>query len=128
MSKEEISQILELVELMQDAVDVVLAKTAHISCGDDFLMSADNSFILDGVCMKLISIGESIKNIDKATQGTFFSDYPEIPWKEVMKMRDIIAHHYFRIDADVIYATIKKDLPPLQTVLFNMRMDLMSML
>ena len=39
-------------------------------------------FVLDGVCMKLIFIGESVKTIDKLSEGELFSLYPVIPWKE----------------------------------------------
>lgn len=84
-------------------------------------------FILDGVCMKLIFIGESIKNIDKTTQGKLLRKYPIIPWKDVMKQRDLIAHHYFRIDADSIYATIKEDLPFLHQTLLNIKQDIYLM-
>lgn len=88
------------------------------------MLSPDNMFILDGVCMKLIFIGESIKNIDKKTQGCLFSKYPDIPWKDIMKQRDLIAHHYFRIDADSICTTIKEDLPYLYQTLLQIKKDL----
>lgn len=65
----------------------------------------------------LIFIGESIKSIDRLSEGSIFSLYPSIPWKSIMKMRDVIAHHYFKIDADVIYETVKNDLNPLQQTL-----------
>ena len=48
-------------------------------------------FVLDGVCMKLIFIGESVKTIDKLSEGELFPLYPVIPWKEIMKLRDVIA-------------------------------------
>ena len=90
--------------MILDSIKVIQERTSHIKCGDDFLLSPDNMFLLDGVCMKLIFIGESIKNIDKKTQGRLFCNYPEVPWKDVMKQRDLIAHHYFRIDSDSIYS------------------------
>lgn len=43
-----------------------------------------------------------------------------------MKLRDIIAHHYFKIDVDVIYSTIKEDLPPLQDALTQIKQLLIS--
>lgn len=94
-----------------------------IEQADDFLLSPDKMFVLDGVCMKLIFIGESIKSIDKLSEGVLFLKYPLIPWKSIMKMRDIIAHHYFKIDADVIFETIKKDLNPLREALVCIRKD-----
>ena len=104
-----------------DSIHIITERTAHIKSGDDFLLSPDNMFTLDGVCMKLIFIGESIKNIDKISKGTLLSKYPTIPWKEIMKQRDLIAHQYFRIDADSIHSTIKEDLPYLLDVLMQIK-------
>lgn len=80
--------------------------------------------LLDGVCMKLIATGESIKNLDKLTNGSLLILYAEIPWREVMGMRDIIVHHYFEVDADVIFKTIKENIPLLKDTLKRMRKDL----
>ena len=118
------NEIIELLNMVIDSIHVIQERTSHINTGDDFLLSPDNMFTLDGVCMKLIFIGESIKNIDKKTQGNLFCKYPLIPWKDVMKQRDLIAHHYFRIDADSIYSTIKEDLPFLHQTLLEIKKNL----
>lgn len=80
--------------------------------------------ILDSVCMKLTALGESVKNLDRITEGKLLSQYPEIPWKGVMGTRDIIAHHYFDVDAFVIFSICKNDLTPLQMTLRKMIDDL----
>lgn len=49
--------------------------------------------------MLLIAIGEGVKGVDKLTDKKLLSFYPEMDWKGVMGMRDIIAHHYFDLDA-----------------------------
>ena len=107
MYKDSLSRIEDLLGSMIDAIDVIQQRTVDIEQADDFLLSPDNMFILDGVCMKLIFIGESIKSIDKLSDGILFLTYPSIPWKSVMKMRDVIARHYFKIDADVIFRNYK---------------------
>lgn len=117
-------RILELLDLLLDSIEVIQQRTLHIKSGDDFLKSPDNMFVLDGVCMKLIFIGESIKNIDKISKGELLKNYPSIPWSEVMKLRDLIAHHYFRIDSDLIFITIKEDLSPLKDTLLLMKKEL----
>ena len=124
MLEKDKKEVLELLNMVLDSIQVIQERTNHIHTGDDFFLSPDNMFILDGVCMKLIFIGESIKNIDKRTQGTLFSKYPAIPWKDVMKQRDLIAHHYFRIDADSICTTIKEDLPFLFETLLQVKQEL----
>ena len=63
--------------------------------------------------MLLESIGEGFKKIDNKTQGTLLVLRPEIPWKDVMGMRNHIAHGYFDIDADIIFDVVKNHLAPL---------------
>ena len=47
-----------------------------------------------------------------------------VPWNDVIGMRDIIAHHYFEIDIDVVSDILKYDIPPLITVVKQMITDL----
>lgn len=76
----------------------------------------------------MIFIGENIKNIDKLSKGELLSNYSLIPWSEVMKLRDLIAHHYFRIDSDLIFVTIKEDLNPLKQTLSDIKKKLLGSL
>ena len=55
----------------------------------------------------------------------FLPRYPNVEWKGVMAMRDIIVHHYFEVDAEVVFETVRKDLPLLKKVLEEMRRDVM---
>ena len=57
---------------------------------------------------------ESLKNLDKTTQGLLLPTYPSIPWKNVKGLRDIIAHHYFDVDASQILWIIKNEISPLK--------------
>ena len=57
----------------------------------------------DSICMLLITIGESLKNLDKVTNGELLSKYPDIDWKKVKGLRDIISHQYFDINAEAIF-------------------------
>ncbi len=63
--------------------------------------------------MLLESIGEGFKKIDSKTQGTLLVMRPEIPWADVMGMRNHIAHGYFNIDADIIFDVVKNNLDSL---------------
>ncbi|MDE6452213.1 MAG: hypothetical protein K2L23_08045 [Odoribacter sp.] len=54
-------------------------QTENIHCTNDFLDSVTGTLLLDGVCMKLIATGESIKNLDKLTNGSLLILYAEIP-------------------------------------------------
>ncbi|MCS2870812.1 DUF86 domain-containing protein [Bacteroides xylanisolvens] len=79
---------------------------------------------LESTCMLLIAIGEGVKGVDKLTDKKLLSFYPGMDWKGVMGMRDIIAHHYFDLDAEIVYDVIKHDLPKLKDVLQQIVDDL----
>lgn len=68
---------------------------------------------LDAVCMQFIAIGESLKGLDKVTGRKLLHTDTSIPWKKIMGLRDIIAHHYFDVDADEIWWIIENELNPL---------------
>lgn len=119
-------KILHLLDKIIGAVEIVQKRTETVQTVNDFLDSATGTLLLDGVCMKLIATGESIKNLDKLTNGNLLVLYPQIPWREVMGMRDIIVHHYFEVDVDVIFNTVKENIPLLMDTLKQIREDLVE--
>lgn len=63
--------------------------------------------------MRLVAIGEGFKNIDKLTNSQLLVNYPNIPWKNVKGIRDILSHHYFDLDAEVIFDICKNKIDEL---------------
>ena len=107
-----------------ETIHVVQKRTGRISTAADFTSSDQRMMVLDSVCMKLAAIGESIKNLDKITNRQLLKHYTQIHWKQAIGMRDIIVHHYFDIDAEVIFKTLIEDIPPLLQVLKSIQSDL----
>lgn len=105
--------VLNILKQIEDAILKIQERTSLIHCADDFLLTPGGTEKLDAACMLLIAIGESLKNLDKITEKKLLSTNTSIPWSEVMGVRDIIAHHYFNIDADEIWWIINKELSPL---------------
>ena len=64
--------------------------------------------------MVIIALGEAVKTLDKLTEKKLLPTYPSIEWKRVMGVRDIMAHHYFEVDAEEVFSIIKNDLSPLK--------------
>lgn len=79
---------------------------------------------LESTCMLLIAIGESIKGIDKITEKKLLPQYPEVDWKGAMGIRDIIAHHYFELDAEVVFNVVKNEFPNLLRTIQRIQQDL----
>lgn len=116
--------ILHTLKKIRESLDIVLERTGNITSVDDFLQSPSGVMLLDSVCMKLIAIGESVKNLDKLIRRNLLLEYPEIPWKNVMGVRDIIVHHYFDVDADEIFRICMEDIPVLKQVVCRIMNDL----
>jgi uncharacterized protein with HEPN domain len=105
---------LHTLDQIELAIERLQERTKSIRSVDDFLSTPGGMEKLDAACMVLIAIGESIKNLDKVSEGKLLPTYPSIPWKKVMGIRDIMAHHYFEVDADVVFGVISKELDPLK--------------
>lgn len=58
-------------------------------------------------CLEVI--GEASKKIAPEVKNQF----PDVPWKRMTGMRDILIHDYFGVDLEKIWLTIKNDLPDL---------------
>lgn len=115
---------LHILELIASSLEEVVKRSEKITEPNDFLISETGVILMDSICMKLSAVGESIKNLDKITNHELLLLYSEIPWKNVMGVRDFIVHHYFEVDADVIFEICKNDVPVLISVITRMIEDL----
>ena len=85
----------------------------NVQSSDDYYCSPDGMKDLAASCMLIEAIGESIKQVDKITDGKLLVKRPEIPWKDVIGIRNHIAHGYFDIDGDMVFDVVKNDLDSL---------------
>lgn len=108
---------------IHSVVETIISRTSAIKDSNDLLCSPDGMLRLDAICMNLIALGEAVKGLDKQTHGELLPLYPEIYWSGVMRMRDKIAHHYFEIDTDVVFATIEEDIPQMKIAIEKMIAD-----
>ncbi len=105
--------VIETLSQIQKAIKQLFEWNKDISSYEDYLSTQEGSKILAANCMLIEAIGEGIKKIDRKTDKTLLPLRPEIPWLEIMGMRDHIAHGYFDIDAELVFETIKHDIEPL---------------
>ncbi len=105
-----------LLEIDQ-AIEKISYRTAQIESAEYFASSPEGIERLDGIAMLFLAIGESLKNIDRVTDGTLLAKYPQIDWAGIKGFRDIIAHHYFDIDAEQVFWICKHNLVPLSNAI-----------
>ena len=97
------SLVIEILIQILNASKTVAQRFEIVDSVDYFIDTPEGQEKLDSICMQLIAIGESLKNIDKISNKTLLKKYPQVDWKGAKGMRDIISHHYFDLDAEEIY-------------------------
>ncbi len=114
----------ERLESILEALERVPRRLAQIQGPQDFVASEEGREHLDSICMVLLSVGEAFRQIDKKTQGEFLQQYPQIPWRAVIGMRNVLAHDYFNINEEIIFNTCEIYLIPLIETVRQMLQDL----
>lgn len=74
-----------------------------------------DSKTIDAVIRNLEVIGEAAKQIPDSIK----QKYREIPWREIVGLRNRVIHEYFGVDLDIVWEIIKHDLPDLKEKLKN---------
>jgi uncharacterized protein with HEPN domain len=69
----------------------------------------EDGLVFDAVRVRLIEIGEAVKDIDPELLAT----EPSVPWRDIAGMRDHLAHRYFDTAHSILQATVTDELPPL---------------
>ena len=63
----------------------------------------------DAVLLNLHIIGEAVKKLP----GDLRERHPDVAWREIAGLRDVIAHAYFALDADILWDAVERDVPAL---------------
>ena len=116
--------VLEVLEQLRTASQTILDRFVPVETVSDFTDSPDGMEKLDSICMLLIAVGETIKKLDKITDGSLLADYPQIDWKKAKGLRDIISHQYFDVNAEAIFDVCETKIQPLSDIITKMIKDL----
>ena len=103
--------ITHILKQMIEACGLIISWNEKVEASDDYFTSPEGMQKMAASCMLIESIGEGIKKIDRMAQGLLYDKFPDTQWKEIMGLRDHIAHGYFNLDADIIFDVAKRNSP-----------------
>lgn len=99
-------------ERLDDITAAIEAIQSHVERGP-----LSDSLVSDAVRIRLVEIGEAVKALSENLTST----EADIPWRQITRMRDHLAHRYFMTELEIIQSTIEEDLGPLQDAVDRMR-------
>ncbi len=106
--------LLDIFERIAESIQMVEERFSEINHASDFKATKQGETNFDAIMMRFQIVGELLKQADKL-DNVLLSKFPQVQWNEIMKMREIISHHYDLLDYEVIYLSCKTDLPILKT-------------
>jgi uncharacterized protein with HEPN domain len=85
------------------------AQEAQAFVKDQIRQDLEQNRMLTLALVRLVEIiGEAASKITPEFRGK----YPDIPWSEIVGMRNRLIHAYFEIDLDQVWSTITEEIPP----------------
>lgn len=91
----------QILQHSKEAVDILYGKTR---------LDLDNDRLLNLAMTRLLEIiGEAANRVPDAVQ----EKYPELPWLQMVSLRNRLIHGYDQVDLDILWVIVKKDLPEL---------------
>lgn len=90
---------------LDDVLAAIDAIRAHLARGD-----LSDGLVFDAVRVRLIEIGEAVKTLP----ADLLAREPDVPWTQIARMRDWLAHRYFDTSHAILTATVDGDLPEIE--------------
>lgn len=88
------ADILDMLFFVEERINTTIERCGSVISVNDFLASPDKMDIFDATCMRLQTIGETVKNIDNLTNHELLINYAGTPWRSIIGLRNIISHEY----------------------------------
>jgi len=105
MTPDDAVRIRHMIEAAEAAAGFIAGKTRADLDRDRMLLFA--------LVRAIEIIGEAASRVTPQTRAAI----PEIPWVQIVGMRNRLIHAYFDIDSEVLWKTVSEEIPPLQPIL-----------
>ena len=110
----------ELLKYILESITLIKRRFSDINGSDDFLATDEGIDKFDAISMRLQSIGEALKNIDKREREFLLEVASKRYWSQIIKTREILTHHYIDIDSEIIYSICDENLEELEAYILKL--------
>lgn len=94
---------------LDDVLEAIANVTQFVGAMTRQEFEADKKTV-HAVVRNLEVIGEAVKGVPAGVRGR----YPQVPWQRIAGLRDILIHHYFEIEIDIVWDVVQSKLPELK--------------
>jgi uncharacterized protein with HEPN domain len=101
-----------VVDHLQNALAAIARIEAYLE-GQDEASFLGNELVQDAVIRNLEVIGEALHQIEK-NEPAFRDQHSDMPWDEAYGMRNLLSHGYFKVQPELVWSTVKENLPGLR--------------
>lgn len=103
-----------LIDYLKHILQAITRIESYVE-GMDEVNFLENELVQDAVIRNLEVVGEASRNIKKHYPD-YVKQYAELPLSSAYEMRNALAHGYFKVDFEIVWKTIERDLPELQVM------------
>lgn len=111
----------ELLDFILESLRLIKRRFNGVASSDDFLDNDEGLDKLDAISMRLQSIGEALKNLDKRQKDLLLQVADKEYWSKIIRTREILTHHYIDIDAETIYMICDEKLEELEQKILKLQ-------
>ena len=112
-SDSERERILQTIESIEETIQQLVEWNKDTSSAEDYYSTQTGMQLLAANCTLITAIGEGVNRIKRIAPDFLESNFPEVPWRDIIGMRNHICHGYFELDADLVFEAVHNDVPSL---------------
>lgn len=102
-----------------ETIENLIEWNKNVRSTEDYYSSESGMHLLAANCTLITAIGEGINRINRINPDFLNSRFPDIPWIDIIGMRNRIAHGYFELDAEIMLDAIRNGIPPVREAVFR---------